>query len=69
MTDWILILLSDPKRQQPRHRSGDLNARGEVRGWHEGCPATEPPFLGTYALVPGPKGRVDCAACGAIDLS
>lgn len=41
---------------------------GYVRGWHRGCPASERPMLGTYALIPDGDGGVMCEACGAHHL-
>lgn len=55
-------------RRVRKRATRDVTKAGTVRGFHGGCPAAEPPFLGTYALAPDGEGGMWCTACGTTDL-
>lgn len=56
------------RRHIARLRREIVDVSGNVRGWHERCPASTPGFLGTYALLLDDHGHICCEACGAHDL-
>jgi hypothetical protein len=45
-----------------------VNAIGDVRGYHGGCPTTPRPFFGSYELCLDDDGHICCYACGAHGL-
>lgn len=74
VVEWIRRTILRPRTPDEvldeiaKRNADDIALSGYVRGWHRGCPASERPMLGTYALVPNGTGGVMCEACGAHDL-